>query len=210
MFEDSTFESARQDQEQERALDDGDRRHQRFRSVAADPHSADLSRGAAQGRDADGTDCTASTASAASATSAARSSVVKVQSEMMNNQLTAPTRIPHDIKIVAPRRKRRRHGLWRGRYGRSWRQPGGAIGGVFGGANAPKVQAAPPKKINISAGVAAGMLIQKTQPIYPPIAKAARVRAPWCCRPRFPRPERSKICASSAGRRCCSRPLWMP
>ena len=41
--------------------------------------------------------------------------------------------------------------------------------------NAPKVKAAPPKKVNISAGVAVGMLIQKTQPSYPPIAKAARV-----------------------------------
>jgi len=29
--------------------------------------------------------------------------------------------------------------------------------------------------VNISAGVAVGMLIQKTTPIYPPIAKAARV-----------------------------------
>ena len=37
------------------------------------------------------------------------------------------------------------------------------------------MQAAAPKKVNISAGVAVGMLIQKTQPIYPPIAKAARV-----------------------------------
>ena len=26
--------------------------------------------------------------------------MVHVQSEMMNNQLTAPTRIPHDIKMV--------------------------------------------------------------------------------------------------------------
>jgi protein TonB len=39
----------------------------------------------------------------------------------------------------------------------------------------PKVKAAVPKKVNISAGVAVGMLIQKTQPVYPPIAKAARV-----------------------------------
>jgi len=29
--------------------------------------------------------------------------------------------------------------------------------------------------VNISAGVATGMLIQKTTPTYPPIAKAARV-----------------------------------
>jgi protein TonB len=47
--------------------------------------------------------------------------------------------------------------------------------GSFGTGNAPKVLAAPPKKINISAGVAVGLLLQKVQPVYPPIAKAARV-----------------------------------
>jgi protein TonB len=46
---------------------------------------------------------------------------------------------------------------------------------VFGSGNAPKVKAETPKKVNISAGVAVGMLLQKTQPVYPPIAKAARV-----------------------------------
>jgi protein TonB len=39
----------------------------------------------------------------------------------------------------------------------------------------PQVKAAAPKKVSISAGVMVGMLIQKTQPVYPPIAKAARV-----------------------------------
>jgi protein TonB len=48
------------------------------------------------------------------------------------------------------------------------------MGSVFG-SGTPQVKAAPPKKVNISAGVAIGMLIQKTTPIYPPIAKAARV-----------------------------------
>jgi len=43
------------------------------------------------------------------------------------------------------------------------------------GSSGPKVQAAPPKKVNISGGVAQGMLLQKTVPLYPPIAKAARV-----------------------------------
>ncbi len=37
-----------------------------------------------------------------------------------------------------------------------------------------KVEA--PKKVNISGGVMAGILLQKTTPIYPPIAKAARVQ----------------------------------
>ena len=39
----------------------------------------------------------------------------------------------------------------------------------------PRCKAEPPKKVNISAGVAHGMLLQKTTPMYPPIAKAARV-----------------------------------
>ena len=44
-----------------------------------------------------------------------------------------------------------------------------------GSGNGPKVKAEAPKKVNISAGVAQGMLLQKTTPVYPPIAKAARV-----------------------------------
>jgi protein TonB len=38
------------------------------------------------------------------------------------------------------------------------------------------VKAEAPKKVNISGGVAQGMLLQKTIPMYPPIAKAARVQ----------------------------------
>jgi protein TonB len=37
------------------------------------------------------------------------------------------------------------------------------------------VKAAPVKKLTISSGVMQGMLLQKTPPVYPPIAKAARV-----------------------------------
>jgi TonB family protein len=35
---------------------------------------------------------------------------------------------------------------------------------------------ATPRKISISSGIAAGLLLQKTEPIYPPIARAARVQ----------------------------------
>jgi protein TonB len=52
---------------------------------------------------------------------------------------------------------------------------GGVPGGMFNNAPAPKVKAEAPKKINISGGVAAGNIIVKTTPLYPPIAKAARV-----------------------------------
>src|ERR1019366_5215677 len=52
---------------------------------------------------------------------------------------------------------------------------GGVVGSVFGSGSGPKVKAEAPKKVNISGGVAQGMLLQKTIPNYPPIAKAARV-----------------------------------
>jgi len=48
------------------------------------------------------------------------------------------------------------------------------MGGLFGD-NGPQVKAAVVKKLNISSGVMAGMLLLKTTPVYPPIAKAARV-----------------------------------
>jgi protein TonB len=57
----------------------------------------------------------------------------------------------------------------------------GAAGGVFGGmgaGNAPKINVEPPKPkgpTRISGGVMAGQLVSKTQPIYPPIARAAHV-----------------------------------
>jgi protein TonB len=48
------------------------------------------------------------------------------------------------------------------------------MGNLFGDSG-PKVKAAAVKKLVISSGVMAGNLILKTQPVYPPIAKAARV-----------------------------------
>ena len=102
--------------------------------------------------------------------------MVHVQSEMMNNQLTAPTRIPHDIKIVAEREAPPSSGFGVAGMEGLGGSGTGVIGSVFGSGNTgPKVKAEAPKKINISGGVAQGMLLNKTQPTYPPIAKAARV-----------------------------------
>jgi protein TonB len=49
----------------------------------------------------------------------------------------------------------------------------GAIGGLFG-AGAPASGGL--KKVNISAGVAAGMITKKVVPVYPAVAKAARIQ----------------------------------
>jgi protein TonB len=95
----------------------------------------------------------------------------------MNNQLTAPTRIPHDIKMVAEKEAPPSSGFGvAGMEGIGGGSAGGVMGGIFSGQSAaPKEQKAAPVKVNISAGVAVGMLLQKTTPVYPPSAKAARV-----------------------------------
>jgi protein TonB len=96
---------------------------------------------------------------------------------MMNNQLTAPTRIPREIKMVSEREApAASFGVAGSDFGGSG-SAGGVMGSLFSDSNKqPTVKAAPPKKVTISGGVMQGMLLLKTVPQYPPIAKAARVQ----------------------------------
>ena len=52
---------------------------------------------------------------------------------------------------------------------------GGTASNVFNGQARPKVKIEPPKIVNVSAGVAVGLLVQRNPPVYPAIAKTARV-----------------------------------
>jgi protein TonB len=91
---------------------------------------------------------------------------------MMNNQLTAPTRIPHEIRMVSEKEPALASF---GVAGSDFGGGGNVMGSLFADSGGPKVKAAPVKKLTISSGVMQGMLLQKTTPVYPPIAKAARV-----------------------------------
>ncbi len=107
--------------------------------------------------------------------------VVKVQTEIDNGQLKAPTAIPKKIAIIkedeAPPST---GGVVGGVVGGV---PGGAAGGVVGGVlgsimnSAPTAvpKAATPTRVKVSAGVTTGLLIRKVQPNYPPLAKQARI-----------------------------------
>ncbi len=94
-----------------------------------------------------------------------------VQSEMMNEQLSAPSRIPQAEKVASTQDAPPPTGFG------SMQELGGsgAMGSVLTGQGQLKVKAAPPKIVTVSSGVAVGMLVQKTTPIYPPIAKTAGV-----------------------------------
>jgi protein TonB len=97
----------------------------------------------------------------------------QAQSEIINNQLIAPTRIPHDIMMVIG--KERLPGSTGGIAADSGASSNGMKEVIGQSINKPKSKPEVLKKVKISAGVAVGMLLQKTQPEYPPIAKAARV-----------------------------------
>jgi TonB family protein len=93
---------------------------------------------------------------------------------MMSHQLSTPSRIPNDLKMLAGKEPPPSAGF----------VPTGAegLGGsgvagnnVFSGSSEPKVKIASPSRLTISAGVAGGLLIQKTAPVYPQIAREARV-----------------------------------
>ena len=100
----------------------------------------------------------------------------QVESKMMNDQLTAPARIPHDIKVVAKQEAPPSPGFAVAGMDGLGNNAGIAVGRVFSSANkGPKVSVVPPTKITLSSGVAAGMLLKKALPVYPTIAKAARV-----------------------------------
>lgn len=124
----------------------------------------------AKSQDADHSDDSSSDAQPAADPQSAGPS--DAQSQLMNDQLNAPARIQRvkaDTNEAAPPAG----GF--GIAGIDQASGNNPIGSVFGSQTGPKVQAAAPKIVNVSAGVAVGLLIQKTPPVYPQIAKAARV-----------------------------------
>jgi protein TonB len=104
--------------------------------------------------------------------------VQKVVSQLMNNQLTAPTRIPKKVEMVHESAPPPSMAGVAGMEGMAGGSASGVMGGILGGlgSSAPVVKAAPPKKIAVSAGVIAGNKIGGVDPRYPAIAKAARIQ----------------------------------
>jgi TonB family protein len=99
----------------------------------------------------------------------------QVQSEAMSRQLTAPSRIPQNVKLAPARETPPSAGFGVAGMESLNGSGNGALGAVFNGQGRPKVKVETPKIVNVSAGVAVGMLVQKTPPVYPQIAKTARV-----------------------------------
>ncbi len=97
----------------------------------------------------------------------------QVQSQMMHDQLTARSQIPHDLKRKAT--DDTQISLNIGAAGLPGQGGNSAIGNIFNQQEQARVNVAPPKTVAVSAGVAGGLLVQRTAPVYPQIAKTARV-----------------------------------
>ena len=110
----------------------------------------------------------------------------QIQTDMLNTgQLRTPSRIPQRVQMIreedAPPPMPAVGGVVGGVPGGI---PGGQLGGVIGGivnatsntAAIPKFVPVTPQRVRISQGVTRGLLIQKIEPQYPPLARAARVQ----------------------------------
>jgi protein TonB len=109
---------------------------------------------------------------------AAPPKVVKVQTEVINNELREPTKIPKQIKMLkedeAP--PPTVAGVVGGVPGGV---AGGSMGGVLGGivgSSLPPPKVATPTKVRVSSGVVAGNKISGPNPTYPQIARTARIQ----------------------------------
>ncbi|HKW16042.1 MAG TPA: TonB family protein [Terriglobales bacterium] len=103
--------------------------------------------------------------------------VHQVQTDIVNGQLRTPTKIPKKVEIIkeeeAPPPSM---GVVGGVPGGL---PGGAAGGVIGGIISSAPIAVPKvavQRVRVSQGVTQGMVLHRVQPMYPPLARTARVQ----------------------------------
>jgi protein TonB len=106
--------------------------------------------------------------------------VKQVQTDMVNGQLRTPTKIPQKVEMIkedAAPPPVMTSGVIGGVPGGV---PGGQMGGVIGGiisstpVAVPKV--ATPQRVRVSQGVTQGLLVRRVQPMYPPLARQARIQ----------------------------------
>jgi protein TonB len=111
--------------------------------------------------------------------------IVHHDSDLMDGRLRTPSRIPQKVEMIreeeAPPPLMSGEGVVGGVPGGI---PGGQMGGVIGGiigatshlALLPRFAPVVPKRIRVSQGVIAGMLIQRVEPKYPSLARQARIQ----------------------------------
>lgn len=101
---------------------------------------------------------------------------------MKAGKLRAPTAIPKQVAIIKEEPMPEEDFAGGVVGGVPGGVPGGQMGGVLGGVLGGIRSAAPPpppqtpKRIRVSSGVQEAKLVRRVQPVYPPIAKQARIQ----------------------------------
>jgi protein TonB len=105
---------------------------------------------------------------------------VKVQTELDNGQLRTPTAIPKKIAMIKEEEAPPPSSGVGVVGGVPGGVPGGQMGGVIGGIISSTPVAVPhvatPTRVRVSQGVTEGLLLRKVQPVYPPLARSARIQ----------------------------------
>jgi len=105
--------------------------------------------------------------------------VKKVETDIINGQLRTPTKIPKKVEII--KEEEAPPPMMAGVVGGvPGGVPGGTMGGVMGSiigaSNAPIPKMTAPTRLRVSQGVVSGLKIKEVKPVYPAIAKTARVQ----------------------------------
>jgi periplasmic protein TonB len=103
-----------------------------------------------------------------------------VQTDIVNGQLRTPTRIPKKIQQIvedAPPPSAAVAGVQGGvPDGVPGGVPNGVIGSILSAVPTAAPTLAPPKIVRVSSGVSQGNLVRRIQPVYPALARQARVQ----------------------------------
>lgn len=93
-------------------------------------------------------------------------------------KMLAPTVIPKNVKMIKEEEMPPDTGFVGVAGGVPGGIPGGSTGGVFGGmlgGSAPPPPKVTPKRVSVGGNVQSAKLINQVRPIYPPLAKQARI-----------------------------------
>jgi protein TonB len=107
--------------------------------------------------------------------------VKQIQSDIVNGELRTPTKIPkkvlENLKEDEAPPQMAAVGVVGGVPGGV---PGGSMGGVIGSVLSSTPVAVPkiatPQRVRVSAGVTSGLLVHRVSPVYPPLARQARIQ----------------------------------
>jgi len=102
-----------------------------------------------------------------------------IQTDIVNGELRTPTKIPQKVKMIQEDEAPPAMATTGVVGGVPGGVPGGSMGGVIGSVLG-SVSVAPPKmatptRVRVSSGVSNGLLIHKVNPVYPPLARQARI-----------------------------------